>query len=98
MNKGVGEVLAWNTAALVGGFKSGEPFQNVLFSFNGALGVSIGLALGDIIADDLGAAIGSLALPGLIGGKVDELLLMMSSAGFVVYFIVKHQNNKVDVQ
>jgi len=96
--QGAGNFLAWHTAALVGSFQSNEPFQNVLFSFNGALGVSIGLALGELIADDLGAAIGSLALPGLIGGKVDPLLLMMSGAGFIVYFVVKHQNNKPEEQ
>jgi len=79
------DFLPWMAASITGSYMLNESFLEAAFSFNGGAGVALGLALGNHLGDELGAAIGAVIVPAAVEGKIDETVLAMAAAGYVVF-------------
>lgn len=54
---------------------SGADFVSVATAMNGGLGVAVGFYVGNYANESVGGFIGAAAVPALIGGQVDMVLL-----------------------
>lgn len=79
------DFLPWMAASITGSYMLNESFLEAAFSFNGGAGVALGLVLGNHIGDELGAAIGAVIVPAAVEGKIDDTVLAMAAAGYVVH-------------
>lgn len=88
------DLLPWLGTAISASYLTNESFLEAAFAFNGALGVFFGLEIGNQIGGTTGAAIGAVALPTLVEGKVDQIILLMAGTGFVLHQLNKFSKSK----